>query len=309
MDFIAFYHPPPLSPVPLLKRAKDNNRDAAAEAMMITVNPYTEYIQMMEAFVYPVFEALVNASSPGGDLNPTTTSGMNSGRPGSEPDVTSNAYPVSKGETGQDATAVITPGSVPAASVISELGVSPEATSPRPEIRVFYLDIGDDSSAERDFEAAHAMLPLPAVPAPDPKLLPIPSDKLRQLFRRSPSRLQKIPPMESLEILPWFESSDDSFSPSVSNSTLPEHAVALEEGRDNKRSDAVNIDNGKGSVVCSENGDNLEPPGLSGEQRAVSGPVNDNPYRWVVRRVESQRCKKSGIGSVGVGQGTGDGGD
>lgn len=142
--------------------------------------------------------------------------------------------------------------------------------------RVLELETTVASPAERDVEAAEGILPEPAVPAPDPKLLAIPFDKVRQLVRRPLPRMQRTP-LQKLEILP--PPSSQSPSPSRPSSSAAHAAKAKEDvgpkGRQAGGGDGV--EEQEGSHMARGKDEERERAG------ALSGALEGNPYRWVVR--------------------------
>ena len=225
-------------------------------------DPYGEYVQNVVAYIVPIFEALSTANALG--------ECQDSKQPENHADA------VNGGELGADVITATDPDKSVAAVVISEPRWS-LVGPPGLEKRIFRLEIASDSTAGGMLALAHGTLPAPAVPAPDPKLLPIPPDKLRQLIRRPLSRAQR-PPTEKLEICTPSETSESS--PSRPNSSSSARAAAPAKGdRDSEKGLTSGGDGIKGNEK-----DNVEQARWMGDGEAVSGAIEGNPYRWVVSK-------------------------
>lgn len=131
---------------------------------------------------------------------------------------------------------------------------------------VLYLDTTDAAKSQDDAKAASALLPEPAVPTPDPNVLTIPADKVRQLVRRPATpRCHRPRPLQKIEILPR------------SDSRPPTRGGSAGKAKDKQRSGRSGVVNQKGK----RDDKDIEP--TRGEKtRAESGALKGNPYRWVV---------------------------
>lgn len=137
--------------------------------------------------------------------------------------------------------------------------------------RILKLTVTDTSLFGDDVAAAKALLPQPSVPAPDPKRLSIPQEKVRQLLRHPASRVQRVP-LPQLEILPPLPLQQRSSSrPGSSKATL--ERTGKDAGR---RTPAGKGTKGTEGLISGSR------RGLRIEERAVSGALEENPYRWVV---------------------------
>lgn len=155
-------------------------------------------------------------------------------------------------------------------------GGGEEVTGASLTLRVIELEVTELSEADVDAEAARSLLPEPLVPAPDPRVVPIPPEKLRQQVRRPVPRVQR-PPLQTLEILPVLplDASPPSSRPGSRNATSKASvggaaAVKTEQQR-RQQPTALENDN-----------DNEKADTEGGERRAASGALEGNPYRWVV---------------------------
>lgn len=135
--------------------------------------------------------------------------------------------------------------------------------SAAPASRVIELKTAEDSEIEADVEAARMLLPEPAVPAPDPKRVAIPPEKVRQQVRR-PAPRAKRQPLQTLEILPVQpqEASPPSSRPG-SRGAGKAKVEAKAKAEQHVAAPAENKDGGDGA-------------------RTASGALEGNPYRWVV---------------------------
>lgn len=183
--------------------------------------------------------SLADGSLAGGSLASESAAGQNGGNDG--------AAVLARGLS-SSATDSIASGGEPAAALASAL-------------RVIDLEVTGDSEAETDSQSARAVLPEPAVPAPDPKVVAIPPDKVRQQLRRPVPRAQR-QPLQTLEILPLHpeEAAQPSPRPGSRNATKPR----IESKPKIEHSAASAKEKGEEGIG------------------AASGALGDNPYRWVV---------------------------
>lgn len=137
--------------------------------------------------------------------------------------------------------------------------------SAAPALRVIELRTSEDSGIETDVEAAQTLLPEPAVPAPDPKMVAIPLEKVRQQVRRPAPRVKR-QPLQTLEILPVQP--QEASPPSSRPGSRPGKARVEAKAKADQQvaAPAENSERGDG-------GDGA---------RAASGALEGNPYRWVV---------------------------
>lgn len=158
---------------------------------------------------------------------------------------------------------------------------------------VLNLEMTSSFNLHDDVETAYALLPLPAVPAPDPKLLAIPDEKVRQLVRRPVVRQGERPPLRRIEILPWPVV--PSRAPSRGDSDAPPGSAGAGSGgtggldgkmkdTENKaKIDTIKARTGELSATGASWGGALtagsEPAGAT---RAASGALGEDGYRWVV---------------------------
>lgn len=236
------------------------------------------------AFVLPVFECFDASSSPLGGTNAVSRPGS----PGRSGGSGYGEHEAAAGGIGSVDGGSLAGGSIAGGSLASESaagqsggdgdavalgrGLSSPATGSiasdgepaaafASALRVIDLEVTGDSEAETDSQSARALLPEPAVPAPDPKVVAIPPDKVRQQLRRPVPRAQR-PPLQTLEILPLHseEAAQPSSRPGSRNATKPrnESKSKIEHGAASAK---VKGDEGIG---------------------AASGALGDNPYRWVV---------------------------
>lgn len=146
-------------------------------------------------------------------------------------------------------------------------------------LRVIELKTTEDSEIDADVKAAQVLLPEPAVPAPDPKMVAIPPEKVRQQVRRPAPRVKR-QPLQTLEILPVppQEASPPSSRPG-SRSTA---GKARAEAKAKVEQQAALVQNKQKG----DSGDGV---------RAVSGALEGNPYRWVVS-LNFRTCQAVGAG-------------
>lgn len=167
-------------------------------------------------------------------------------------------------------------GSVASESVAENSGGKPpaadsiaggEEVSPPSVLRVIELKAAEDSEIEAGVEAAQMLLPEPAVPAPDPKMVAIPPEKVRQQVRRPAPRVKR-QPLQTLEILPVQPqgASPTSSRPGSRNATGKARAETKPKVEQQVAVPAQDKQKGDG-------GD---------DGRAASGALEGNPYRWVV---------------------------
>lgn len=171
-------------------------------------------------------------------------------------------------------------------SVVSEQmiestgGHSPSSTLELARItRTFELKTTDVSTQYVDVKTARSLLPEPAVPAPDPKQLVIPPEKIRQLVRRPTPRMQR-PPMQKLEILQPSASPEPSPSRPASS---PESASKVKDGNKAK---GARVAGDKHERAEEKSQNFIQKKDQRGDEgRGVSGALEENPYRWVVSEV------------------------
>lgn len=134
-------------------------------------------------------------------------------------------------------------------------------------LRVIELKATENSEIEADVEAARLLLPEPAVPAPDPKMVAIPPEKVRQQVRRPAPRVKR-QPLQTLEILPVQsqEASPPSSRPGSRNATGKARVEAKAKVEQQVVASAQNKEKEDGGDVV----------------RALSGALEGDPYRWVV---------------------------
>lgn len=186
------------------------SEDPPAEG--VTRHPYSIFLQNLKDVVLLVFEGSLEPPSPLGvqlstpqappelskeeGTRDTVTSGADisgggGGAGGRGNAATGGAAPPEGGSIASEISGVSTSG-LPLASqsgtVPSDIGTAATLVA-----RVIELEMSGGSSPEGDLEIAHSLLPDPAVPAPDPKALPIPADHVRQLVRRPTPRIQRTP--------------------------------------------------------------------------------------------------------------------
>lgn len=148
-------------------------------------------------------------------------------------------------------------------------GVAAEAAVSHSVLRVIELEVRGDSEAENDAESARALLPEPAVPAPDPKVVAIPPEKVRQHVRRPMPRAQRHP-LRALEILPV---QPETTSP---NSSRPGSRNAAKARRESSKPKAEQQQQQTGKEKGVVGGDDMLGAGVP------SGALEGNPYRWMV---------------------------
>lgn len=141
---------------------------------------------------------------------------------------------------------------------------------------VILLETAEASTSDYDFEKATTVLPQPLVPAPDPKVLAIPPERVRQLVRRPVPRGQR-PSLQMIEILP---TSTPHVLEEQETSVDSEHNEKEGEAASDQPARAIDIaDDGRG--VIDERRE---------EGRAMSGAIDGKPYRWVVSRCIGSRA-------------------
>lgn len=178
----------------------------------VTRHPYSDFLQNLTDFVLPVFEGSVEPPPPLGVQSSTPQAapelskvevtrenfnggadigGGGDGAGGRCNAAAGGAAPPEGGcvasETSGASTSSLPPPS-PSGVAASAMGTAAASMA-----RVLELETAGGSSAEGDLEIARSLLPDPTVPAPDPKILPIPADKVRQLVRRPAPRMQRTP--------------------------------------------------------------------------------------------------------------------
>lgn len=161
------------------------------------------------------------------------------------------------------------------------------------------LEMTSSLNLHNDVETAYALLPLPAVPVPDPKILAIPDEKVRQLVRRPVVRRGERPPLRRIEILPWpvvpsRAQSRGSHAPQGSAGAGAGGATGV-DGRVRDTEKKANID-----TIKAHSGE-LGATGTSSgviltagvehtvEMRAASGALGEDGYRWVVSETSERQ--------------------
>lgn len=175
----------------------------------VTRHPYSDFLQNLTDFVLPVFEGSVEPpplgvhsstlrAAPELSKVEVTRETFNSGADiggggagGRGNAAAGGAAPTEGGSVASEISGASTSG-LPQPSV-SEMAASTMGTAAASMARVIELETAGGSSAEGDLEIARSLLPDPTVPAPDPKVLLIPADKVRQLVRRPAPRMQRMP--------------------------------------------------------------------------------------------------------------------
>lgn len=263
------------------------------------MSPYAAFIEILTTVILPVFESFTGSSIPAAPLSFAGTAS----RPTSPVDVgggSSNNDVVDVGCTATAAGGSIgadvvdggfltggSPGggslmghSLASDSVAEKIGdklpgtadsiTGGEEFAALPELRVIELKTMGDSEVEADVEAARMLLPEPAVPAPDPKMVAIPPEKVRQQVRR-PAPRAKRQPLQILEILPVQpqEASPPSSRPGSRNAAVKAKVEAQAKVEQKAAAPAQHKHQGGGGDAA----------------RAVSGALEGNPYRWVVSSI------------------------
>lgn len=259
-----------------------------------TASPYAEFIETLTTVILPVFESFAASSIPAAPpgfpdtaSSPSSPGGRGGGNSNEMTDVGSTAT-AAGGSNGGDAVdggslagGSLAGGSLTGGSLASgsAAGISGGKTqgidsvgggeefSALSVLRVIELETAEDSEVETDVEAARALLPEPLVPAPDPKMVAIPSEKVRQQVRRPAPRMKR-PPLQTLEILPELpqEASPPSSRPGSRNATGRAKVEAKAKVEQEVAAPAEGNEKRDGGDVV----------------RAASGALEGNPYRWVV---------------------------
>lgn len=152
--------------------------------------PYSEFLQNLTDYVLPVFEGSIEPRPEFSQLDVsreafTSEADIGGGGAGVGANATANvATPPEGGSIASEISGASASGLPPA---------SPSGMTAETMARIIGLEMAGGSSAEGDLELARSLLPDPAVPAPDPKLLPIPAHKVRQLLRRPAPRMHRTP--------------------------------------------------------------------------------------------------------------------
>ncbi len=314
---LAFHSRESISPLflsPFLRPPKHLNtenrlgQDVAAAVKTIH-SPYAEFIQILAASILPIFETFAVSSSlagaPGalettprpsspGDAGSTATAG--GGSSGGGGDVAVDGGSLAGGSLASESVAGQSDGggsgggpssaakpAAAAADSIASGGDESVAPSQPSELllRVFELETAESSEAEADAETARLLLPEPAAPAPDPKMLAIPADKVRQQVRRPVPRVQRQPLITLLEILSALpeDPSPPSSRPGSRNASAKARVERVERVESKAKDDLDQPRQqlgGDGPTQDKDGGDDEEVA------RAPSGAVGENPYRWVV---------------------------
>lgn len=131
--------------------------------------------------------------------------------------------------------------------------------------RIVNLETMDTSEYQDDAEKACGLLPELAVPAPDPKILVIPPEKVRQVVRRPAAARGERPPLLRIEIL-----SSPVLGPSSGKD-------GTSKEKDETREDKPEVGGRTHKYTGGISGAEREK-----ETRTISGALEGNPYRWVV---------------------------
>lgn len=278
-----------------------------------TASPHAAFIQILTASIIPVFESFATMgshpsaplglahttsrpSSPGGnsdvgDVGSAATAAAAAGgsqgpNRGDSPAGGSLAEgSVAGNSIASDSIAGLNGGTLPVPSGAHSIAGGGDATVTHSMLRVIELEVAGDSEVEVDVEAAQALLPEPAVPAPDPKVVAIPPETVRQHVRRPMPRAQRLP-MQALEILPDLPetTSANSSRPGSRNATRAKRESSKAKTEQQQHQLAVSI-----KEKCA-GGDDVLRAG------APSGALGGNPYRWVV---SSYICRKHAVRAGG----------
>lgn len=289
--------------------------EVATAAARTPASPYTEFIEILTTFILPAFENFTASSmgiasrpgSPGSgrgrsgesevtDGGSSRDGGGGGGRDkqilgsgevidGSSLAAGSLALNPVAGSSGGDVGGALPTDLPPGAESIA--GGGDGVTSTSSPLRVIKLEVTEISEAEADAETAQSLLPEPQVPAPDPKVVAIPPEKLRQQVRRPVPRMQR-PPLQTLEILPVqpLDPSPPSSRPGSRNATSkPSVGGAAKTEQQGKKEANLEPDDEKAG-------------GEGGVGRASSGALEGNPYRWVVSASACCACMHPTIGTA-----------
>lgn len=300
---------------------------AAAKTTWTNPSPYAEFVEILAASILPIFEkftvssfptgppsALENTPRPSspGDTGSTATAGGGSSFGGGDVAVDGGSLAsdslASESVAGQSdgggsdgASSAGKPTGAAAAGSIASDGDEP-VTPPQPTelLRVFELETAESSEAEADAEAARLLLPEPATPAPDPKTLAIPAEKVRQQVRRPVPRVRRQPLQTLLEILSALP--EDPSSPSSRPGSRTASAKARVESKAK-----VELDQSRQQLGGATPAQEKDGGGHGEVGRATSGALEGNPYRWVVGSASSAYLlsRSGNLGREGVGMAAG----
>ncbi|CAM9160782.1 unnamed protein product, partial [Discosporangium mesarthrocarpum] len=272
--------------------SEDGAKEAAQAGEIQPTDPYTEFHKDLEASVLKEFASWVPAGGEeDGEKGQTwERDGASSFRDGDAGSIGSESK-ISKGtgSRGRQRTGVSeldssstgpTPRDRQGGTMLRQEEQEGEGNLTEGPSRIFDIPmstsfgmISDQSDFGSDLQvtvkATLDVVPDPEVPVPDPKDLPIPEERIRQVVRRPGPRGQR-PPLSRVDILPVEEK---AFSPAPSDAE-PE------------------VSNGKVLQGWEREGE---------EEKSPSGALEGNPYRWVIRAGETIRfVVKFSSSAVGV---------